>query len=71
MDKLTKALDDGKFIVGILLDFVKAFDTVDHDILLNKLSHYGIRGVPHLWFKSYLSNRQQLHIMVFHHQLRL
>ena len=59
MDKLTKALDDGKFVVGILLDFSKAFDTVDHDILLNKLSHYGIRGVPHLWFKSYLSNRQQ------------
>ena len=59
MDKLTKALDDGKFVVGILLDFSKAFDMVDHDILLNELSHYGIRGVPHLWFKSYLSNRQQ------------
>ena len=46
IDKLTRALDDGKFVVGILLDFSKAFDTVDHDILLTKLSHYGIRGVP-------------------------
>ena len=59
IDKLTRALDEGKFVVGILLDFSKAFDTVDHDILLTKLSHYGIRGVPLLWFQSYLSNRQQ------------
>ena len=59
IDKLTRALDDGKFVVGILLDFSKAFDTVDHDILLTKLLHYGIRGVPLLWFQSYLSKRQQ------------
>ena len=59
IDKLTRALDDGKFVVGILLDFSKAFDTVDHDILLNKLSHYGIRGVPLLWFQGYSSNRRQ------------
>ena len=59
IDKLTRALDNGKFVVGILLDFSKAFDTVDHDILLTKLSHYGIRGVPFLWFQGYLSKRQQ------------
>ena len=59
IDKLTRALDEGKFVVGILLDFSKAFDTVDHDILLTKRSHYGIRRVPLLWFQSYLSNRQQ------------
>ena len=60
IDKSTRALDDGKFVVGILLDFSKAFDTVDDDILLTKLSHYGIRGVPFLWFQSFfLSNRRQ------------
>ena len=53
IDKLTRALDDGKCVVGILLDFSKALDTVDHDILLNKLSHYGIRGVRLLLFQSY------------------
>ena len=37
----------------------KAFDTVDHQILLAKLSHYGIRGVSNDWFKSYISNRSQ------------
>ena len=37
----------------------KAFDTVDHNILFHKLSHYGIRDIDNCWFSSYLSNRQQ------------
>ena len=42
-----------------VLDFVKAFETVNHDILLRKLNHYGIRGTVLQWFQSYLSSRKQ------------
>ena len=59
MDKLIKSMDNGDHVIGVFLDFSKAFDTVDHLILLNKLHHYGIRGSARDWFRSYLSNRQQ------------
>ena len=52
-------LDNGELVFSIFLDFSKAFDCVSHDVLLHKLSHYGIRGVALDWFKSYLSNRRQ------------
>ena len=45
---------------GLFLDFSKAFDTVNHDILLSKLYSYGIRGNPLRWFESYLYNRNQV-----------
>ena len=58
-DKLIKSLEKGEFVIGVYLDFSKAFDTVDHAILLSKLSHYGVRGNALQWFKSYLSDRKQ------------
>ena len=59
IENLVDVIDNGKCAVGILLDFQKAFDTVDHIILLDKLYCYGICGIANQWFLSYLSNRQQ------------
>ena len=59
MDKLISSLEKGEYVVGVFLDFSKAFDTVDHDILLMKLPHYGVRGPALEWFRTYLSNRTQ------------
>ena len=58
-EEIRKALDSNNFACGIFIDLQKAFDTVDHQILLRKLEHYGIRGIANDWFKSYLLNRQQ------------
>ena len=43
-DKIKRVIDNGEYAIGIYLDLKKAFDTVNHDILLKKLEHYGIRG---------------------------
>ena len=59
MDKIVHALENGECVIGLYLDFSKAFDTVNHAILLNKLEHYGIRVNALSWFKSYLTNRRQ------------
>ena len=58
-DSWLNALDKGEMIGVVLVDFKKAFDLVDHDILLTKLELYGIKNETLHWFKSYLSQRQQ------------
>ena len=60
LESIQKALDDGQFACGIFIDLEKAFDTVSHDILLEKLNHHGIkRGISNDWFRSNLSDRTQ------------
>ena len=59
IDSIGKAIDSKEFTIGVFLDLSKAFDTVNHSILLNKLKHYGINGRSLDWLSSYLSNRKQ------------
>ena len=59
VEKVAKALDQGKIVVGLMIDFKKAFDGICHKTLLKKLYAYGIRGKLFNWFKSYLTNRTQ------------
>ena len=58
-DKITSAISNLQYVVGVMLDLSKAFDTLDHTILLRKLEHNGVRGTPLAWFSDYLTNRQQ------------
>jgi Reverse transcriptase (RNA-dependent DNA polymerase) len=57
---LYKALDNSEKALAIFLDLAKAFDTVNHSILLSKMEDIGIRGLPLTLFKNYLSSRMQL-----------
>ena len=58
-EKIKETIDKGKHGCGIFIDLRKAFDTVNHEILIRKLEHYGIRGSALHWFESYLTNRKQ------------
>ena len=58
-DNIRTLIDSGNIVFSLFIDFSKAFDTVDHEILLYKLNHYGIRGHANILFKSYLTNRTQ------------
>ena len=59
VDKIANAVQNHETAIGVYLDLSKAFDTIDHNILLHKLEHYGFRGIAHDWFKCYLGNRKQ------------
>ena len=59
IDQVSNAFDNNKFVLGVFTDLSKAFDTVDHNILLEKLSMHGIKENNLKWFHRYLSNWKQ------------
>ena len=59
INKLVSSYENNNYVLGLFLDFSKAFDMVNHDILLQKLEYYGVRGIGLKWMKNYLSNRYQ------------
>ena len=58
-ENIQTQLGERKFCAGVFVDLKKAFDTVDHNILLRKLDYYGIRGIANEWFCFYLKKRKQ------------
>ena len=59
VENIKKTLDNKTNVCGVFIDLRKAFDAVNHKILLGKLYNYGVRGQAHLWFESYLTDRKQ------------
>ena len=56
---ISNSFERGEYTLGIFIDFSKAFDTVDHEILISKLQYYGTKGKTLKWLKSYLNERKQ------------
>ena len=66
-NKIVSCLDKGNHTIGLFLDLSKAFDTINHDLLISKLHHYGVRGNALEWFRNYLTNRNQ-YVMFNNHK---
>ena len=58
-EKIREALDKKQFACGIFIDLQKAFDTVNHDILLDKLNYFGVKGTSNMWSETFLKERYQ------------
>ena len=59
IDDISEEIDNKNVSIDIFIDLSKAFDTINHDILIKKLNSYGIRGIALEWLKNYLTHRLQ------------
>ena len=59
VEEISSSVDAKKFSIGVFIDLKKAFDTVNHALLIDKLEFYGVRGPAKMWLKSYLQDRKQ------------
>ena len=59
VEEISSSIDAKKFSIGVFIDLKKAFDTVNHALLIDKLEFYGVRGPAKMWLKSYLQDRKQ------------
>lgn len=66
VNNIYESFENNQYTVGVFVDLKRAFDTVNHEILLDKLTFYGIKGIPLTWLTNYLSHRQQC-IVVYNH----
>ena len=60
VDQVSNELYKKQFSIGVYIDLSKAFDTLDHQILLTKLNNYGINGMANSWFSNYVENKKQI-----------
>ena len=58
VSSIIKGKQEGHYTIATFIDLSKAFDTLEHGVLLEKLNKYGIRGLANEWYKSYLMNRK-------------
>ena len=63
VDRIYTDLDEKQLPIAIFIDLSKAFDTIDHTILISKLEHYGVENNELQWFISYMHNRR--HVMIY------
>ena len=59
VEVITSSIGANKISIGVFIDLKKAFDTVNHDMLIDKLEYYGIPGISQEWLKSYLKDKKQ------------
>lgn len=71
VEKISTSVDEGDYAIGVLIDLSKAFDILDHSLLLNKIERYGVRGTALAWLKDISDRNQYVHMKNIHSERTL